>query len=339
MDALWPIPIAAALVLAALLLYRPHIAGWLGDLRVGMALAGLPRNSYTLMHDVRLPDSDGDFVHIDHLISGPAGYDIVSTINLSGRIKGQAEGDWTQAPAVGEPRRIANPLAQNRQRAEVLGRLVGAAPVRTLTVAARARFPDGRPDGLLAAGELADRILALDTEAPPFDGRAGLRAIGLAMDAGTDGRRRRHYAAAWRNPAGHVLLASAACVLAFLSGPRPRAAAPAPAPVIRYVPVPLASDAAKVRVGDSTAGPPSAMVITTGKRHVSHHRRTHRRRRPKAPMQVVAMSDGLASIMENGHLITLRPGQKSPHGWRLVRATPRYADMIGPHGRHFHFTP
>jgi hypothetical protein len=51
------------------------------------------------------------------------------------------------------------------------------------------------------------------------------------------------------------------------------------------------------------------------------------------------MSDGLASILEDGHIITLRPGQRSPHGWRLVRATPRYADMIDPHGRHFHFTP
>ncbi|HXH64984.1 MAG TPA: hypothetical protein VNH42_05685, partial [Mariprofundaceae bacterium] len=57
------------------------------------------------------------------------------------------------------------------------------------------------------------------------------------------------------------------------------------------------------------------------------------------PMQVVAMSDGMASILEDGHIITLHPGQRSPQGWRLVRATPRYADMISPEGRHFHFTP
>jgi len=336
MNEAWPILIAAPLALAALLLYRPHVAGWLGDLRVGMALAGLPKNSYTLMHDVGIPDGAGGSIRIDHLICGPAGYDIVGTINLAGRISGDADGDWTQAPAVGEPRRITNPLVENRLRAEALVRLVGPAPVRTLTVAARARFAKGRPDGVLSVGELAGRILDMDAQAPPFDGRAGVRALGLAMDTVPATPARRRYGSTWRNPAGHALLAAAACVLAFAAGPRPPTSGPAT--VVHYVPVPLAADAPAARPGAPAAGPPSAMVETVKKRHGTRHTATHRRR-AREPMQVVAMSDGLASILEDGHIITLRPGQRSPHGWRLVRATPRYADMIDPHGRHFHFTP
>lgn len=326
--------LALILALAALVLYRPFIAGWLGELRIGMALAGLPKTGYTLMHGVVIPDGSDATVCIDHLVCGPAGYFIIDTENRAGRISGGAgDAQWVRTPTDGTPYGFANPLLKNRRHVEALRRVTGNAPIHSVVVFVRGRFPDGMPDGVLTPKELVRHILAADEQAPPFDTRPGLRALGMAMatDAPAPARRP-HHGGIWRRPAGHVLMAAAACVLAFAPGSR--APARTPATVVRYVPVPLASAA-------PAASAHAARVRRTETRHNVRHAAPVIRRHHavKEPMQVIAMSNDLASILEDGHIITLHPGQKSPKGWRLVRATPRYADMISPHGRRFHFTP
>jgi Nuclease-related domain len=329
--------LALLLALAALRLYWPYLTAWLSEFRVGMALSVLPQGDYTLLHDVLIPDGTGGTVRIDHLICGPAGYLVIETVTLSGRISGQAgEAEWTQTLPGGRQRRFANPLPDNSRHVTALRQLVDPVPVRGLVVFARARFPDDKPDDVLLPAELTTHIFSLEEQAVSFDAGHSLEALRQVMITAPAvhrrhaRRRQQRYGGIWRKPAGHVLAATAACILAFIPARQPPIAAPAA--VVRYVPVPLASGKPETRTAYTLR--PAARRRPA--RHAEPH---HRRHHDKEPMQVIAMSNGMASILENGRIITLRPGQRSPQGWRLLQATPAYADMISPKGRRFHFTP
>lgn len=335
LESLLPPMAMLVLALAALRLYWPYLAAWLSEFRVGMALSVLPKGDYTLLHDVLIQDGEGGTTRIDHLICGPAGYLVIETVSQGGRIAGQAgDAQWTASLAGGRQCRFANPILDNSRHVAALRRLAGDVPVRNLVVFARARLPDDKPDEVLLPAELTRHIFSLEEQAVSFDVQHSLETLRQAMIT-SPAEHRRHarwrqlrHGSVWRKPAGHALAASAACILAFTSTPRPPAAASVAPTVVRYRPVSL-----------TTAKPTAVPVART--RHVArhHHATFHHHRRHESPMQVVAMSDGMASIIEDGRLITLHPGQRSPRGWRLLRATPRYADMIDPHGHHFHFTP
>jgi len=335
-EALLPPTAILVLALVALKLYWPYLTAWLSEFRVGMALSVLPKGDYTLLHDVLIPDGDGGTTRIDHLICGPAGYLVIETASQGGRIIGRANDVvWTQSLAAGRQRRFANPTLDNSRHVAALRRLAGDVPVRSLVVFARARLPDDKPDEVMLPAELTRHIFSLEEQAVSFDVQHSLETLRQAMVT-SPAEHRRHarwrqlrYGSIWRKPAGHALAAAAACILAFTPTLRSPPAATVAPPVVRYRPAPL------------TMAKPTTVPVA-GKRRVArprHHARSHHHRRRKSIMQVVAMSDGMASIIEDGRLITLHPGQRSPRGWRLLRATPRYADMIGPHGHHFHFTP
>jgi Nuclease-related domain len=341
MSETWLSPMLAALALllalAALVLYWPYLTAWLSEFRVGMALSVLPKGDYTLLHDVLIPDGTGGTTRIDHLICGPAGYLVIETVSLSGQITGRAsEAEWMQRLPGGRQRRIANPIPDNNRHVTALRQLVDPVPVRGLVVFARARFPDDKPDDVLLPAELTTHIFSMEEQAVPFDAGHSLDTLRQAMITAPTvhrryaRRRQQRYGNAWRKPGGHALAAAAACILALTPVPRPPVAATAA--VVRYVPVPLATD--KPETHTTYAIRPASRRRPA--RHAAPHQRQHH---DKEPMQVIAMSDGMASILENGRIITLRPGQRSPQGWRLVRATPAYADMISPMGQHFHFTP
>lgn len=339
-EALLPPMAMLVLGLVALRLYWPYLAAWLSEFRVGMALSVLPKGDYTLLHDVLIPDGDDGSTRIDHLICGPAGYLVIETISQGGHVSGKAgDAQWTALLAGGRQRRFANPILDNNRHVAALRRLAGDVPVRSLVVFARARLPDDKPDEVLLPAELTRHIFSLEEQAVSFDVQHSLETLRQAMIT-SPAEHRRHarwrqlrYGSIWRKPAGHALAAAAACILAFTPSPQTPAAASVASTVVRYRPAPL------------TAARPTTVPVAK-RRHVArhharrrHHARFHHHRHHKSVMQVVAMSDGMASIIEDGRLITLHPGQRSPRGWRLLRATPRYADMIGPHGHHFHFTP
>ncbi len=52
-------------------------------------------------------------------------------------------------------------------------------------------------------------------------------------------------------------------------------------------------------------------------------------------LQVVAMSNDKIAIIEDGNIITLKPGQQSPRGWKLISSTTLLAELIAPDGTNF----
>jgi len=59
------------------------------------------------------------------------------------------------------------------------------------------------------------------------------------------------------------------------------------------------------------------------------------RKHSPEPIQVIAMSNNRAAILEDGEIVTLNTGQQSPQGWQLSSASPRHAVLISPDGRRF----
>lgn len=331
MNGMWFFWIALALTLIALVLYWPSIACWIGEFRVGMALAGLPKKRYTLLHHVLISDEYGRLLRIDHLICGPTGYFVIDSSPLTGRIRGgSSDQEWIRISAAGNRYYFSNPLRQNERHVEALRHIVGQVPIYNLVVFSRARLMKQRTEGTLTPAEIVNHILGKEACDAAFDSALSMRNLYREMITSRRAHGRVAPTDGWRRPLGNLMIGVATCVIVFSQTPKPAAK---PHIIVRYKPVRATNNPAKKL--------PQTDLITSSPHqlHFRHTYKHHRARHIHEPMQVIAMSDGMASILENGKVITLHNGQRSPLGWRLIRATPQYADMIDAHGHHFHFTP
>jgi len=137
-------------------------AGASGEERVAEALARHFDDRHVLFNDVTLR-SGLRSAQVDHLVVGPSGVWVVETKNWGGRIEGEADAAvWTQIRPAGAPRRLDNPVRQNRRHVAVVRGFLevaglGAAEVRAVTVFA------GRGTELAIRGARSDEpVLTLD---------------------------------------------------------------------------------------------------------------------------------------------------------------------------------
>ena len=84
----------------------------------------LPKNKYTVLHNITLPTEDGT-TQIDHIVVSPHGLFVVETKNMKGWIFGnEYQNTWTQTIfKVSHP--FQNPLRQNYKHTKTLGTLLG----------------------------------------------------------------------------------------------------------------------------------------------------------------------------------------------------------------------
>lgn len=147
----WPLLFFAVLA-ASVALLRPRFVGAIGEAAVSRKLR---RYCSEAADDLILPDGRDGLTQVDHLALTPAGLLVVETKNYGGLILGQSrDRAWTQC--IGRQRnKLQNPLRQNQGHVKAVQALAAGVPVSGLVVFTnRARFPKGRPTGVLLLSEL-----------------------------------------------------------------------------------------------------------------------------------------------------------------------------------------
>lgn len=145
----------------------PKLVGGLGELLVRLRLKGKAADE---LHDVIIPNGRGGLTQIDHLYLTHFGVAVIETKSLSGRLFGRpADAKWTQHLGRASIK-IPNPFRQNAGHVNAVKALVGETPVTGfILMAADAKFPKGRPAGVVQPGDLvrafkerADRPVAAE---------------------------------------------------------------------------------------------------------------------------------------------------------------------------------
>ena len=172
--------------IAALKLLYPMAKGHVGEWRVRSALTGM---GAAQLHDVILPDDRG-LTQIDHLVLTPAGIIVLETKNYAGRIftYGRRK-NWVQH--IGRHiNKLHNPQDQNYRHRKAVEYLAPGVPVQDwVLMIGDARFPNGKPDGVLTLRELKQALRRLDAgEVPPQIMQAWLA---ITNSAKTDGQTRK----------------------------------------------------------------------------------------------------------------------------------------------------
>lgn len=183
------IPVTAAicaLVFVAVRAKGRRIKGWVGEKAVRSILSA---QGYEHLHDLYLP-SRGGVTQVDHVALVGDTFVVIETKNYEGAIYPQhGTIHWTQVLAGGKVKnRFQSPLQQNHGHVKAVQALVGAGvPVEGLVVfAGGARFPKGRPEGVVTITELPRELKRLAGMAGAQVGQAAgwekLRAAHEATD-------------------------------------------------------------------------------------------------------------------------------------------------------------
>lgn len=172
--------------IAALKLLYPMAKGHVGEWRVRSALTGM---GAAQLHDVILPDDRG-LTQIDHLVLTPAGIIVLETKNYAGRIftYGRRK-NWVQY--IGRHiNKLHNPQDQNYRHRKAVEYLAPGVPVQDwVLMIGAARFPNGKPEGVLTLRELKQALRHLDADdVPPQIMQAWLA---ITTSAKTDGQTRK----------------------------------------------------------------------------------------------------------------------------------------------------
>jgi restriction system protein len=187
--------VSAAVLFTVLLRWlRPRLHGALGEAAVSRRLR---RYCAKVADDLIVPDDHGGLTQIDHLALTPAGLLVVETKNYSGLIFGETrDSTWTQC--IGRQRnKFQNPLRQNFGHTKAVEAIAPGVPVAGIVVFTdRARFPNGRPAGVLTLSELRSRYAPEKYIGVPHDYRGGWDAV--VARARTDRDARRAHLAALR---------------------------------------------------------------------------------------------------------------------------------------------
>jgi restriction system protein len=120
----WLIP----LILLGALLKSSRVKGFIGELRVRLALRlRLDRATYRAVHDLTLPTPDGT-IQIDHVVVSRYGIFVIETKNMKGWIfGGERQSQWTQK-IFRHTTRFQNPLMHNYKHVKALQALLDVPP-------------------------------------------------------------------------------------------------------------------------------------------------------------------------------------------------------------------
>ncbi|MEA1052253.1 nuclease-related domain-containing protein [Lamprobacter modestohalophilus] len=175
------------LILSLLKAFLPRLRGLLGERAVARVLK---RQALRVANDIILPDGRGGLTQIDHLVLTPTGILVIETKNYSGLIFGrEREARWTQV--VGRHRHpFQNPLRQNYGHIKAVETLTTTIAVEGRVVfVGRARFPKGRPPGVVDLAGLQRDLAAMPKREIPLALRLEWEA--LIAQARQDRRTRR----------------------------------------------------------------------------------------------------------------------------------------------------
>lgn len=116
--------IAPILILTAVL-KSPWFKGKWGEFQIALLFKlFLPKDRYTILHNITLPTEDGT-TQIDHIVVSRYGIFVVETKNLKGWIfGGERQDTWTQK-IFKVSHKFQNPLRQNYKHTQTLGSLLG----------------------------------------------------------------------------------------------------------------------------------------------------------------------------------------------------------------------
>jgi hypothetical protein len=143
-------PLAALLValfvVAGFMFLHARLRARLGAWRVRREIV----RAGAALHGIWLPDGLGGRARIDHLVKLPGGLLVVDVMSCRGRIfGGPKDADWVERRGR-RARNFPNPIRQNRAHLAVVRAHAGSVPVfGTVVSTGGARFPNGRPDGVI----------------------------------------------------------------------------------------------------------------------------------------------------------------------------------------------
>jgi hypothetical protein len=134
-----------------------EIKGAEGERKVA---AEIKRLGLTALHDVYLPSKHGT-TQIDHIAQAGNTIIVIETKNYRGTILGTASDyQWRQSFRKGKSTPFLSPILQNKGHVDaVKANVAPGADVRSLVVmAGKAKFPKGKPEGVVTLDEAADWI-------------------------------------------------------------------------------------------------------------------------------------------------------------------------------------
>ncbi len=140
--------LAALLITLSLWLSWPWLQGMSGESKVKNELKRLKKGGALLMHNVTLPDSEGNAVHIPHLVIDKCGIITVETLAYPGIINGSLREGYWQQEFKGDRLRFANPERHRRQVKDALIKLIGP----ELEIHSATVFTAGQLEGSMPAG-------------------------------------------------------------------------------------------------------------------------------------------------------------------------------------------
>jgi hypothetical protein len=113
------------LLTISILLKKPTVIGYLGELGIRRKLNRLDPQTYTILYDVLIPTAkEGKTSQIDHVVISPYGIFVIETKNYQGWIFGQEKSQyWTQT-IYKRKERFFNPILQNNGHIKALKELL-----------------------------------------------------------------------------------------------------------------------------------------------------------------------------------------------------------------------
>jgi hypothetical protein len=180
--------IPAAILALILARFLPRLLGAAGEAAVARTLG---RHLEQVANDLLLPDGRGGLTQVDHLALTADGLLVLETKNYAGLVLGQAR-DRTGTQCIGRQRhRFQNPLRQNHGHIKAVEALAGeGSRVSGLVVFThRARFPKGRPEGVVMLSELKRRLAAAGNGGIRDDERQAWERVVASAVQGRQARR------------------------------------------------------------------------------------------------------------------------------------------------------
>ncbi len=314
---------AIALLGLAFRLYWPSIAGWVGETRIRFIISRLPKPAYASFHNVILPLDANETTQVDHIVFGPTVCFVIETKAHAGWIYGKAsDRKWTQVFNRYAKFIFQNPIMQNVRHVNAVRRFTGDMPVHNLVVFIRAHFPEGKPAGVFSPEKLIAFIRSFEKDVAHVDVNKEMNSLVSAILTSPQAKKahkrklQKCFGGRWRVPAGHICTVFSLILFSATLSLLPWRTPMAPMPYFQKI---MAHPFATMRIQPAIPRQKSATSRST-------------------PVQVIGLSKGHASILEDGKIITLHIGQRSPGGWMLAVASSHEADFTDPKGVRFHFT-
>ena len=170
--------IAILLIMCSLWLSWPWLQGMLGESKVKNELKRLKKGGALLMHNITLPDSEGNAVHIPHLVIDRCGIITVETLAYPGIINGSLREGYWQQEFKGGRIRFANPERHRRQVKDALTKLIGPdLEIHSATVFTAGELEGSMPAGVMTTSNLRAYLTSRKPSPPNPESEKKARAL------------------------------------------------------------------------------------------------------------------------------------------------------------------